>query len=411
MPRASTRSSLGHDAAGLHDATQEGFPAGAAPRGASLGRTGVLLVNTGSPDAPEPASVRRYLAEFLMDPQIRPMPAVPWWFVLHLGILPRRSRVSAERYRSVWRPDGSPLVRGMERLAARVEGALAADASSAMPAQAAPRARGAAEVGDGAAPGIGASAPRRGAEGSAPAPCVRAAMCYGRPSVPSTLRELREAGCDALIVVPLYPQSASSTTAVARRAVMNALEAMRWAPEVTVVGPYGVDAAYLDAVAMQVRAAGFEPRRDQLLCSFHSIPHTDVLAGDTYPAQVRETCVRLAARLGVPEGDWTVGFQSPFPDARAWQGPFTVDALDRAACVPRRTFIVCAGFSIDCLETLYDVEQEFRARFETRAVPGAALVYVPCLNDGAAHACLMAGLVRRALDAGRAPKTRTRPCS
>lgn len=321
------------------------------------GTVGVLIANTGSPAAPEPDAVRTYLAQFLMDAHIRPLPALPWWLILQLFILPARKNASAKKYRLIWREEGSPLIVEAERLARRVEERLAT----------------------------------RGSAGAAPV--VRAGMSYGEPSIASALRELRAAGAERLVVVPLYPQSAFSITQVVLAEVRRSCDRIGWHPPCQVVERYGDDARYLDAIAAQVRSAGFDAGEDRLMFSFHSVPMPDIERGDTYPEQVAATCRAVAARLGVPEGSWSVSFQSPFEDARTWRGPFTLDLVADAAAIPRRTFIICPGFSLDCLETLYDVGIEYQQLFWSRAVPGAELVYVPCLNAGADAAALVAGLV------------------
>lgn len=331
-------------------------------------RVGALLVNTGSPSAPEPAAVKSYLAEFLMDPCVRPCPALPWWLILHLCILPVRKKRSSAKYRLIWREDGSPLVAGARALAARVEGLLADEGAPS--AEARP-------------------------------PIVRAAMNYGEPSLASALTELRDAGVTSLAVIPLYPQSARSTTGSVLARVRAGLAALGWEPALATVGSYGDEEPYLDAVAAGIRAAGLDPARDRLLFSFHAVPCPDVEAGDTYPDQVERTCAALADRLGVPRARWSVSYQSPFADGRLWHGPFTTDLLEDAASRTEGNLVfACPGFSIDCLETLYDVGHGFAERARA-AFPadGAAheFIYVPCLNDTAAAARLMAGLVRRSL--------------
>lgn len=333
-------------------------------------RVGALLVNTGSPSAPEPAAVKSYLAEFLMDPCVRPCPAIPWWLILHLCILPVRKKRSAAKYRLIWRDDGSPLVATARALAAQVEGLLE-----------------------------GGFAPHTA---SFP-PVVRAAMSYGEPGLTSSLAELRDAGVTSLTVIPLYPQSAKSTTDSVLTRVRASLDALGWEPVVHIVESYGAEEAYLDAVAAGIRAAGLDSTRDRLMFSFHAVPHPDVEAGDTYPDQVARTCAALADRLGVPSARWSVSYQSPFADGRLWHGPFTTDLLeDVAARTEGNLVFVCPGFSIDCLETLYDVERGFaeraRAAFPADGAPHE-FVYVPCLNDTPAAARLMADLVRRTLPA------------
>ena len=329
--------------------------------------TGVLLVNTGSPSAATPAAVKRYLAQFLMDPNVRPMPAAAWWAILHAFILPKRKYASAAKYREIWTAEGSPLLAAAAHLASRTESRLRSE--------------------------LGVDAPN-----------VRAAMSYGEPDVASVLRDLRAAGVERLVAIPLYPQSARSTSGAVMRRVCEALRGMRWDPELVEVGSYADDPLYLDAVADIVRATGFDAAHDRIAFSFHSVPRPDVEAGDTYPQQVEDTCRALAGRLSVPAGSWICGYQSPFEDNRTWQDPFTVNLLGNAFEGGARDFyLLCPGFSLDCLETLYDVQHEFRPLVEraAAAAPGGAtdhrFVYVPCLNAGNAHVNLISHLIQRAV--------------
>lgn len=324
-------------------------------------RTGVLLVNTGSPSAPEPEAVKAYLAEFLMDPNIRPMAAAPWWAILHCFILPKRKFRSAEKYREIWSAEGSPLIVGARHLASRTEALLRSRLDGA-------------------------------------APLVRAAMSYGEPNVRTALEELREAGCARIIAVPLYPQSAKCTTGAVMLRVHQALEELAWSPELIEIENYGDEPGYLDAIAGKLKAAGFDSVRDRVVFSFHSVPQPDVEAGDTYPEQVDRGCGEIARRLGLARGQWSVSFQSPFEDSRTWHGPFTVSCIaGEAAAVDAedgRLFLTCPGFSIDCLETLYDVGHDFKPRAEAAfAGEGHEFIYVPCLNADDSAVALMAQLI------------------
>ena len=364
--------------------------------------TGVLLINTGSPAAPEPEAVKAYLSAFLMDKNIRPLPAVPWWVILHAFILPRRKKASAEKYRMIWTRDGSPLLAHMERLAEQVGERLADGMRRAS--------------GDsGSVEGFGEAGAPSAASGPssldralpASAPVVRAAMLYGDPSISAQLSVLRDAGCARVVALPLYPQSAFCTTGAARAGVLRALKQLGWRPALEVVDHYADDGAYLDAIAASVRAAGFDPAHDQLVLSLHSAPVPDVRAGDTYPRQVEMTARLVAERLGAPAAACHVSYQSPFEDQRTWLSPFTVELVrELAPQVTGRLFLVCPGFACDCLETLYDVEAEIKPAFlAARTAAGLdaesnRFVYVPCLNESAAHADLLARIVARAATRG-----------
>lgn len=341
-------------------------------------RLGVVLINTGSPDAPTPEAVRAYLETFLMDDHIRPLPKPFWRTILNHMILPKRSVASAEKYRSIWTDEGSPLVITGRSLAKKVE-MLMRDAQGASSWRAA--------------------LAEAGLQDAAP-PLVRQAMLYGSPSLPDTLAELRDAGCDRLVVVPLYPQSAFSTTAAAIDAVRRVLGELGWAPTTRFVESYGMNAAYLDAVAASISSAGFNPASDYLLLSFHAVPLPDIDRGDTYSQQVGVSSDEIARRLGAASGAWGIAYQSPFEDGRRWTGPFTKRAIAQVAHeLTRRLVVCCPGFSVDCLETLYDVEQVFRGLFiEARGSQlGDDFLYVPCLNDADEHARMLAHLVTTSL--------------
>lgn len=349
-------------------------------------KTGVLLVNTGSPAAPTPQAVGAYLSEFLRDGAVRPLPALPWWLILHACILPRRKKTSAAKYREVWLEKGSPLVVYAQSLSRGVQRMFDDDRAGF------------------------------------PEGCrVVCGMSYGDPSIRDALESLRQEGCQRLAVIPLYPQSAHSTTGSALRKVRSCLKEMGWSPDAREVESYGSYQAYVDAIASSVAAAGFNVAKDRVAFSFHSIPLTDVEAGDVYSSQVESTCEDVARSLGIPRERWSLSYQSPFEDNRTWLGPFTTSRLGALAREARQdggdVYCICPGFAFDCLETLYDVPHELAPAFlaglsdagradaepaqsfETRAL-SPRLVYVPCLNDSHAHARVVHGLVRQALLAG-----------
>lgn len=346
---------------------------GATGGGSAAASVGVLLINTGSPAAPTEDAVRAYLETFLMDDRIRPLPAPVWRAILQHMVLPRRCPASAAKYASIWTDEGSPLIATSRALAALVENELRCGGVS----------------GDEGGPGGGPS------DGLP----VRAAMTYGEPGIEEALEGLRATGCHRVVVLPLYPQSANSTTAAALDSVRRSLSLMSWDPRLSVVESYGDDAAYLDAITSSILSAGYDPAADYLLLSFHAVPLSDVDAGDTYPAQARRSARAIAGRLGAAEGAWSVAYQSPFEDGRRWTGPNTARMVrELARYEPRRLVVACPGFSIDCLETLYDIDQVMREEYRAvRADGGDGLVYVPCLNDTPAHAAVLSRVVRRVL--------------
>ncbi|WP_165249146.1 ferrochelatase [Adlercreutzia sp. ZJ141] len=317
-------------------------------------RCGVLLVNTGTPSAPEPRSVRRYLAKFLMDKRIRPMNAVVWWFILHFFILPKRGRVSAEKYRAIWSDEGFFFATTHEKIEVGLQAALDAAGHDAV---------------------------------------VRCAMSYSEPTIPRALREMKRLGCNQLVVLPLYPQSAHSTCGAVRDGVKRGLRKARWQVEHDVIDNYHDNGTYIRAIAASIRNAGFNPESDdRLLFSFHSIPMIDIENGDTYELQTSATSLQIASELGIERRRWTIGYQCRFDKSRQWLAPFTRDVLARWSQVDGpRIFCVCPNFAVDCLETLYDIDHDLKpyyfdmVRKAGREPDSTKFTYVPCLNRSKAH--------------------------
>lgn len=318
------------------------------------GRTGILLVNTGTPAEPTPRAVRRYLARFLMDKRIAPMNRVAWWMILHLLILPKRAKASAAKYRDIWTEDGSPFQIAHEKLAAGL---------------------------------------REYYRGKGLDVQVGLAMSYGSPSILHTLRDLKSGGCERLVVLPLYPQSAFSTTGSVRDGVKRAVRKARWCGGVEIIDNYHDNPAYIRALAASLKNAGFDPEgSDRILFSYHSIPLKDIDAGDTYELQTGATSLLAASELGLNRKRWTISYQSRFDKGRDWLRPFTKDTLRRWAVAGEgRVFFVCPNFAVDCLETLYDVHRELAPEFyEAARAAGepkraGSFTYVPCLNASKAH--------------------------
>lgn len=318
------------------------------------GRTAVLLVNLGTPDAPTPAAVRRYLAEFLSDRRVIDLPRALWLPLLYGAILPLRSRRSAHAYQTVWSERGSPLAFLTADLADGVAGAL----------------------GD--------------------AVDVAWAMRYGQPSIAGVLRRLREGGMRRLLVVPLYPQYSATTTASVFDAVAAELRGWRWPPELRLVGEYWREDGWSRAIAESIlahrRAHGAGER---LLMSFHGIPERYVTAGDPYFQQCVASAQRIAADAGLREDEWLLSFQSQVGRER-WLQPYTDATVQRLAREGvRRIDVVCPGFAVDCLETLEEIAIRNREAFVEAG--GEQLSYIPALNAGAAHVAVITRLVQRHL--------------
>jgi protoporphyrin/coproporphyrin ferrochelatase len=309
---------------------------------AAPGTTGVLLVNLGTPDAPTPAAVRRYLREFLLDPRVVGIPRPLWWLILHLFILPFRPAKSARKYASIWSPDGSPLRVYLMRQAQLLRGYLGERMKKPVP--------------------------------------VAAAMRYGKPSIAEGLAELRFRGCDRVLVLPLYPQYSASTTASVEDELARVLKRAQPAPALRVLREFHAHGAYAKAIAKTVNLYWEKHGRpDRLLMSFHGLPRSAVDKGDPYERQCRESARLIATELGWNDARTLVSFQSRF-GAQEWLQPYTADTL---AALGRdgvgRVDVICPGFTADCLETLEEIAQEGRDAF--RKAGGKEFHYISTTND------------------------------
>ena len=319
----------------------------------SLDRLGVLLVNLGTPDGPDPASVRRFLAEFLWDPRVVEAPRWIWWLALHGVILRIRPSKSAHAYQQIWTAGGSPLLLHTSALANRLSELLQ---------------------------------PRLNA-------VVTLGMTYGSPSIPNALEQLRRAGARRLIVLPLYPQYSGSTTASVFDRVSRQLQRWRWVPELRFIGQYHDDSGYIDAIAASIEQHWRAHERHHLLFSFHGVPRRYLLAGDPYHCQCMKTARLVAQRLSLPDSEWSVSFQSQV-GREEWLRPYTDERLlEYARSGPKRITVACPGFATDCLETLEEIALRNRQLF--LGAGGEAYDYVPALNDSTAHANLLADLIAR----------------
>jgi len=321
-------------------------------------RTGILLVNLGTPDAPDRASVRRYLKEFLSDPRVVEGPRLPWWLVLNLIILNTRPGRSAKAYQKVWTDQGSPLL----VISREQETALRTALND--------------RFGD--------------------AVCVELAMRYGSPSIASGLERLREQGARRILVLPLYPQYSATTTASIFDEVTAQVGKLRWLPELRFINHYHDEPAFIAALADSVRTWRQQHGdADKLVMSFHGIPQDYFEKGDPYFCECQKTGRLLAESLGLSEEQWKLTFQSRL-GPRQWLQPYTDKSLEKMAQEGVKSVqVLCPGFSADCLETLEEIAMENRDVFMEAG--GERYEYIPCLNAGKTHIEMLSRLVEKHL--------------
>ena len=318
-------------------------------------KTAVLLCNLGTPDEPTPAAVRRYLAQFLSDPRVVEIPRLLWWPILHGVILRVRPARSARKYASIWTPDGSPLKVWTERQALLLRGYLGQRGQNVI---------------------------------------VRHAMRYGQPSIASALDALKAEGADRVLVLPLYPQYAASTTASVGDDVGAWMKHVRNVPELRFVKHYHDDPGYIGALAKRVNDHWMmHGRPDMLVLSFHGVPRRTLELGDPYHCECRKSARLLGERLKLRDDAMVVTFQSRFGKAE-WLKPYTEQTLVALAQKGvGRVDLMCPGFAADCLETLEEIDQEARAAF--LGAGGKEFTYVPCLNDQHEGIAALAGIAIR----------------
>lgn len=313
---------------------------------AAWDKTGVLLVNLGSPEAPTAEALRPYLKEFLWDPRVVEVPRLQWWLILNGIILNTRPAKSAEAYQAVWTDEGAPLQSISRRQLAAVKEELG----------------------------------RRFDE----PPYVALAMRYGQPSIEKGLTLLKRQGVGRVLVLPLYAQYSASTVASVHDEVFNVLQRWRRIPEIRTINEYYRQESYIDALANSVRDhwQANEPG-ERLLFSFHGIPKRYLDNGDPYYYQCMATAEAVAQRLELDQRRWFVSFQSRF-GKEEWLQPYTDATLtDWAKSGVKSVDVICPGFAADCLETIEEIDVENRGYFLENG--GERYHYIPALNDREDH--------------------------
>jgi protoporphyrin/coproporphyrin ferrochelatase len=305
-------------------------------------KVGILLVNLGTPDAPTASALRPYLKQFLMDRRVVEIPRFIWWWILNGIILTIRPKKSAEKYAQVWMDEGSPLLVHAQKQTQLFSGYLAQKVKSPF--------------------------------------AVALGMSYGNPSMTSAMEKLKAQHCNKILVFPLYPQYAASSTAASLDAVWRILLKMRNVPAIRTIRHYHDHPAYIKALAANINAYWMiNGKPEQLVMSFHGVPKVHLMKGDPYHCECHKTARLLAEALGLTKEQYQVAFQSRF-GKQEWLKPYlagTLEMLGKAKT--KRLDVVCPGFSSDCLETLEEIAMEGKVIFQSNG--GGEYHYIPALNE------------------------------
>lgn len=320
-------------------------------------RQGILLCNLGTPDAPRPAELRRYLKEFLSDPRVVEIPRLLWWMILNLIILRIRPRRSAKLYQSVWTEAGSPLMLYSQGQVKAVKQRLAE------------------KYGD--------------------IPVVLG-MRYGNPSMASAIKQLTDQNVRDIIVLPLYPQYAGATTGSTFDAIAKTFTKLRWVPELQFINGYHKSEGYLDALCTTIkRHIEQHGQPDKFVFSYHGTPERYLKNGDPYHCFCHQTTRLVREKLGFDEGQVMTTFQSRF-GREPWLQPYTDKTLEQ---LPedgvKHVAVICPGFSSDCLETIEEINMEARESFIESG--GEHFHYIPCLNDDPVHIDALVSILEKRL--------------
>jgi ferrochelatase len=320
----------------------------------SSNKTGVLLVNLGTPDRPVCPSLRKYLSEFLMDPRVVEIPKLLRLILVRGIIVNVRSHKSAANYRKIWSDRGSPLMVNSIDLVDKVANAMGEEYS------------------------------------------VMLAMRYGSPSMDSQIKALHKSGVRRLIVLPLYPQYSGSTSGSTFDALAKSLSTYRWVPSLSFVDSYYDHPLYIKALADSVRKHwGRSEKAQKLVMTFHGVPIKFIDRGDPYFEQCKATAKLLADELELRDDDWLLVFQSRL-GAEPWLQPYCDETLKNLPGAGVESVdMICPGFSADCLETLEEIDGENREYFMNAG--GKSYSYIPCLNDSNAHTALISKIVEENL--------------
>ncbi|MGB6976850.1 MAG: ferrochelatase [Gammaproteobacteria bacterium] len=322
-------------------------------------RIGILLTNLGTPDAPSPKAVRRFLAEFLSDSRVIEISRTFWLPFLHGLVLNTRPFISAAAYQKIWTPEGSPLLVISRKQQHALHQALDKRLNESV--------------------------------------LVALGMRYGTPSIAEALDDLKNANVHRILILPLYPQYSSATTGSTFDAVVDVLKTWRWVPELRMIGQYAENEDYTSALAASIEVHwGQEEPGQKLLFSFHGLPERTIALGDPYYDLCHRTAQRVAEKLQIPPDYWQVVFQSRF-GRTAWLQPYCEPTLiELAQQGYKYVDIICPGFAADCLETLEEINIRYRQRFLQAG--GEKFHYIPALNDSPNHIHALTNLIMKNLE-------------
>jgi ferrochelatase len=313
-------------------------------------KTGILICNLGTPDAPTKQAVKKYLAHFLSDPRIVELPRWIWWPILHGIILNTRPRKSARAYQSIWGEQGSPLLTSSKKIVAKLTKLTQETGYSKIE--------------------------------------YALGMRYGNPSIPKAIDGLLKRNVRRILVFPMYPQYASATTASTYDAVFSHYKTLRWVPEIRLASDYHMDSGYIAAIRDSITTHWANNGKGELLLfSFHGIPKDTFLAGDPYYCQCQATARLVSEELGLSPDEWKVSFQSRV-GPKEWLRPYTDQTLMKWADEGLKTVdVICPGFAVDCLETLEEIMILNQENFCRHG--GDKLNYIAALNDSDQHISLL----------------------
>lgn len=326
-------------------------------------KIGVLITNIGTPTAPTPKAVRKYLNEFLSDRRIISLSPLLWQPILKGFILPFRSKYSSKLYQKIWTEQGSPLLTITEQQATHIQHYLTQKFNNS--------------------------------ESEYEFKTV-VGMRYGKPSIADGLNALKNFHAQQIIILPLFPHYSSTTTASTFDAVSKVLQNWDIIPQLNFVNDYHDDENYINALANSIEKHWQSKGKNQhLLFSFHGIPKQYVDAGDPYAAQCHKTTELVVNKLGLKTGEWSLAFQSRF-GPKEWLKPYCVDVLENLAKLKVKSVdVVCPGFAADCLETLEEIAKTNKEIYMDAG--GESFNYIPALNAGSQHVAVLSEIISQNL--------------